>query len=131
MRDNHRLRRQDSFYRVNDRHVEFVLKKRTSKVWPRLLESSEKPGWLKVDFDKLGDSSEDTDNDESIDDWQRASQLADYLRKGRFETDPGVKKTRSESLTLKLVILRCSKSILQCHPRTSERCIFFSTIYSR
>lgn len=60
------------------------------------MEICEKPGWLKVDFDKLEDSSEDSDG-QSVDDWQRASQLADYLSKGRFETDSGVARTRSKS----------------------------------
>lgn len=77
---------QDSFYRIIDRHVEFVLKKKASKVWPRLLESSDKPGWLKVDFDKLEDSS-DSDPEESANDWQRASTIADYLSRSRFESD--------------------------------------------
>lgn len=89
---------QDSFYRVVDRHVEFVLKKKGSKVWPRLMESGVKPGWLKVDFDKLEDSSEDSDVDESVDDWQRASLLSDYSSKSRFETDSCVSRTRSKFL---------------------------------
>ena len=102
---NDRIEIQDSFYRVIDRHVEFVLKKKTSKVWPRLMDSVEKPGWLKVDFDKLEDSSDESDVDESVHDWQRASKLAEYLSKGRFETDSSSQKSSCKILSFHSISL--------------------------
>ena len=44
--------RQQSRYRVLDRNVEFILSKADVEFWPRLLEETVKPAWLKVCNDK-------------------------------------------------------------------------------
>lgn len=41
-----------SKYRILDRNVEFNLMKSEIEFWPRLLEDTKKPAWLKIDFDK-------------------------------------------------------------------------------
>ncbi|CAG2114113.1 unnamed protein product, partial [Medioppia subpectinata] len=43
----------ESFYKHNDRHIEFVIKKRCNVLWPRLLSSVVRPQWIKVDFDRI------------------------------------------------------------------------------
>jgi hypothetical protein len=50
---------------VNDRQIEFVLKKKDNILWPRLLDSMARPAWLKVDFDKI--QNDDSDNDLIVD----------------------------------------------------------------
>ncbi|XP_058791809.1 very-long-chain (3R)-3-hydroxyacyl-CoA dehydratase [Phymastichus coffea] len=54
----------DSDYKVIDRQVDFVLKKRSKSWWPRLTGQPQKPSWLKIDFDKW--KSEDTDDTEEV-----------------------------------------------------------------
>ncbi|KAB7503169.1 Very-long-chain (3R)-3-hydroxyacyl-CoA dehydratase 3, partial [Armadillidium nasatum] len=41
-----------SKYRFSDRQIDFSLHKLEPKFWPRLLLSSQKPAWLKIDFEK-------------------------------------------------------------------------------
>lgn len=53
---------QESNYKVIDRQVDFVLKKKSNGWWPRLLSYPQKPSWLKIDFDKW--KSEDLDDNE-------------------------------------------------------------------
>lgn len=65
---------QESFYRVIERDIEFVLKKKEAKLWPRLMEQTVKPAWLKVDFDKIGDDSEEEEIDADLD-WKRTPNL--------------------------------------------------------
>ncbi|XP_027203624.1 3-hydroxyacyl-CoA dehydratase 2 [Dermatophagoides pteronyssinus] len=54
-----------SFYKISDRNVEFVLRKKMMISWPRLLESSIKPQWLKVDFDRIKQQDFDTTSEDS------------------------------------------------------------------
>src|SRR5688572_15970299 len=65
---------QESFYRVIERDIEFVLKKKEAKAWPRLMEQTVKPAWLKVDFDKIGDDSDEEEIDADLD-WKRTPNL--------------------------------------------------------
>ncbi|XP_020285949.1 very-long-chain (3R)-3-hydroxyacyl-CoA dehydratase [Pseudomyrmex gracilis] len=52
----------DSYYKVIDRQVDFILKKKCNSWWPRLISQPQKPSWLKIDFDKW--QSEDVDDNE-------------------------------------------------------------------
>lgn len=54
-----------SFYKITDRNVEFVLKKKLLILWPRLLEAVAKPAWLKVDFDRIKAEDLDSSSDDS------------------------------------------------------------------
>ncbi len=56
---------QKSFYKITDRNVEFVLKKKLLILWPRLLEAVAKPAWLKVDFDRIKAEDLDSSSDDS------------------------------------------------------------------
>ena len=55
----------ESFYKVNDRHIEFVVKKKTNQLWPRLLSSIVRPQWIKVDFDHIQHEDMESDVDEN------------------------------------------------------------------
>lgn len=81
-------------YKVIDRDIAFVLRKKQVNIWPRLLQQTVKPPWLKVDFDKmqtdeLTDDEVDLDNDYAfsgakMDDWKRKPNLfRDIGRPGR------------------------------------------------
>ncbi|XP_057299973.1 very-long-chain (3R)-3-hydroxyacyl-CoA dehydratase-like [Hydractinia symbiolongicarpus] len=64
----------DSNYKVTERNVSFQLKKQVKgEEWPRLLKSEQKPGWLKVDFDKL--RLEDSDKGEE-DETERINKIS-------------------------------------------------------
>ncbi|KZC08553.1 3-hydroxyacyl-CoA dehydratase 3, partial [Dufourea novaeangliae] len=52
----------ESSYKVIDREVDFVLKKKCFGWWPRLTSQPQKPSWLKIDFDKW--TSEDIEDNE-------------------------------------------------------------------
>ncbi|KAG0715922.1 Very-long-chain (3R)-3-hydroxyacyl-CoA dehydratase 3 [Chionoecetes opilio] len=58
-----------SRFRVLERNVEFSLNKAHVEFWPRLLEDTRKPAWLKIDFDKwtheedLSDETRDINDD--------------------------------------------------------------------
>ncbi|XP_054159235.1 very-long-chain (3R)-3-hydroxyacyl-CoA dehydratase 3-like [Oppia nitens] len=57
----------DSFYKLNDRHIEFVIKKKDNLLWPRLLASVVRPQWIKVDFDRIQPEEEsDAEDDGSL-----------------------------------------------------------------
>ncbi len=61
---------QASNYKVHARAVEFqIAKEGKGEVWPRLLVSPQKPGWLKIDFDHLvlEDEEEDSESDAAED----------------------------------------------------------------
>ena len=84
-----------STYKVIDRDIAFVLKKKQIQIWPRLLTERVKPPWLKVDFDKMqtDDLTDDENNDSqneyaycetNADDWKRKPNLFRNIgRKGR------------------------------------------------
>lgn len=52
----------ESNYKVNDRQIDFTLRKQNNGWWPRLTSQPQKPPWLKIDFDKW--KNEDTDDNE-------------------------------------------------------------------
>ena len=86
----------NSFYKVVDRDIEFVLKKKEAGTWPRLLDEAVKPAWLKVDFDKMLDD-ESTGDDEGVD-WRRTPNLMRNLDR-RFTTrDKNFGRQRKQSL---------------------------------
>jgi very-long-chain (3R)-3-hydroxyacyl-CoA dehydratase len=93
----------DSFYKVIDRDIEFVLKKKESKTWPRLLEAQSKPAWLKVDFEKMMDDSEDENdannglNEEDVVDWRRTPNLMRNLNH-KFKRDKDFGRSRKQSI---------------------------------
>lgn len=58
---------QDSHYRLLDREVQFTITKTNSDWWPRLLLETDKPAWLKVDFDKLRTEDDDEEEDNTED----------------------------------------------------------------
>ncbi|XP_028049303.1 very-long-chain (3R)-3-hydroxyacyl-CoA dehydratase isoform X2 [Monomorium pharaonis] len=62
----------ESNYKVIDREVDFVLRKRFNGWWPRLTSQPQKPSWLKIDFDKW--KSEDMDDNED----EKRNILNDY-----------------------------------------------------
>ena len=73
----------DSFYRVIDRDIEFVVKKKITSDWPQLLESGQKAAaWLKVDFEKMIDEESDseTTNQNEVIDWRRTPNLMRNLK---------------------------------------------------
>jgi len=52
-----------STWKVGDRNISFQIYKQFTKVsWPRLLKSKEKPGWLRIDFDKWIIEESDEEN---------------------------------------------------------------------
>lgn len=53
---------QESNYKVIDRQVDFILRKKCPGWWPRLTSQPQKPSWLKIDFDKW--TSEDLEDNE-------------------------------------------------------------------
>ena len=80
----------ESFYKVVERDIAFVLKKKSPSMWPRLLKEEVKPAWLKVDFDNFEfDESEDElvkagIKQEDILDWRRTPNLMrEVMSKGK------------------------------------------------
>ncbi|KAI1285514.1 Very-long-chain (3R)-3-hydroxyacyl-CoA dehydratase 3 [Halotydeus destructor] len=63
---------QESFYKLIDRDIQFILVKRDTQYWPRLLADVNKPAWLKVDFDQI--PGDDDSAEENGDDWKRTTQ---------------------------------------------------------
>jgi len=52
-----------SSYKLSDRCIDFTIMKARNESWPRLLSTKNKPGWLKIDFDKM--DIEDSEAEES------------------------------------------------------------------
>lgn len=74
---------QESSYKIMDRQVDFVLRKRVSGWWPRLIVTPAKPAWLKIDFDRW--KSEDMDDEEEKRDIrQDYPEMYDKLYKEEF-----------------------------------------------
>lgn len=80
----------ESFYKVVERDVEFVLKKKKPSIWSRLLKEQVKPAWLKVDFDNF--DFEESENElekagikqDDIMDWRRTPNLMrEIMSKGK------------------------------------------------
>ncbi|XP_019697101.1 very-long-chain (3R)-3-hydroxyacyl-CoA dehydratase isoform X2 [Harpegnathos saltator] len=57
----------ESNYKVIDRQVDFMLKKKSNGWWPRLISYPQKPSWLKIDFDKWKNEDMDDNEDEKRD----------------------------------------------------------------
>ncbi|XP_067008173.2 very-long-chain (3R)-3-hydroxyacyl-CoA dehydratase isoform X2 [Anabrus simplex] len=55
-----------SQFKVSERQVDFILKKKDSGWWPRLTGTPQKPVWLKIDFDRWK-SEDDLDDEEPRD----------------------------------------------------------------
>lgn len=94
----------DSFYKVIDRDIEFVLKKKESKTWPRLMEAQAKPAWLKVDFEKMLDDGSDEDEDKISNDmdedgldWRRMPNLMRNLPH-KYKRDKDFGRSRKQSM---------------------------------
>jgi len=79
----------ESFYKVIERDIQFVLKKKEPNLWPRLISSEVKPPWLKIDFDRF----EFDDDDQDEEDWQRTPKMmrdileGDHKRKSLIKTE--------------------------------------------
>ena len=61
-----KLSRADSFNKVSGPSIAFVLLKQDEEWWPRLLDATAKPNWLKTDFNKWRDE-DDEGEDEVVD----------------------------------------------------------------
>ncbi|XP_043277959.1 very-long-chain (3R)-3-hydroxyacyl-CoA dehydratase isoform X2 [Venturia canescens] len=73
----------ESSYKIMDRQVDFVLRKRVCGWWPRLTVTPAKPAWLKIDFDRW--KSEDMDDEEEKRDIrQDYPDMYDKLHKEEF-----------------------------------------------
>lgn len=93
----HDVEPSDSFYKVIDRDIEFVLKKKEKKTWPRLLQAQTKPAWLKVDFDKIQDEESEEEVDDGVQDWRRTPNLMRNLNH-KFARDKDFGRSRKQSL---------------------------------
>ncbi|XP_072760797.1 very-long-chain (3R)-3-hydroxyacyl-CoA dehydratase [Anoplolepis gracilipes] len=74
----------ESNYKVIDRQVDFVLKKKCSSWWPRLISQPQKPSWLKIDFDKWKSEDMDDNDDEKRDICNDYPDMYDKLHKEEF-----------------------------------------------
>ncbi|XP_050450954.1 very-long-chain (3R)-3-hydroxyacyl-CoA dehydratase [Cataglyphis hispanica] len=74
----------ESNYKVIDRQVDFVLKKKCSSWWPRLISQPQKPSWLKIDFDKWKSEDMDDNDDEKRDICNDYPDMFDKLHKEEF-----------------------------------------------
>lgn len=74
----------ESSYKVIDRQVDFILKKKSSSWWPRLTSQPQKPSWLKIDFDKWKSEDMDDNDDEKRDIRNDYPDMYDKLHKEEF-----------------------------------------------
>lgn len=74
----------ESNYKVIDRQIDFVLKKKCSSWWPRLISQPQKPSWLKIDFDKWKSEDMDDNDDEKRDICNDYPDMYDKLHKEEF-----------------------------------------------
>ncbi|XP_011162071.1 very-long-chain (3R)-3-hydroxyacyl-CoA dehydratase isoform X1 [Solenopsis invicta] len=74
----------ESNYKVIDREVDFILKKKYNGWWPRLTSQPQKPSWLKVDFDKWKSEDMDDNEDEKRDILNDYPNMYDKLHKEEF-----------------------------------------------
>lgn len=74
----------ESNYKVIDRQVDFILKKKYSSWWPRLTSQPQKPSWLKIDFDKWKSEDMDDNDDEKRDIHNDYPDMYDKLHKEEF-----------------------------------------------
>lgn len=98
-----------------DRDIEFVLLKRKSTLWPRLMKDTKKPQWLKVDFDrwKQTEDSDREEEEENVDNWHKTSQNS-FRDIGRKDFGRGRKRTEGDNLHVhrirQLIVLNHSDS---------------------
>ncbi|KYN40613.1 3-hydroxyacyl-CoA dehydratase [Trachymyrmex septentrionalis] len=71
----------ESNYKVIDREVNFVLRKKCNGWWPRLISQPQKPSWLKIDFDKWKSEDMDDNEDEKRDILNDYPDMYDKLHK--------------------------------------------------
>jgi len=71
----------ESSYKVVDREVDFILKKKCNGWWPRLTSQPQKPSWLKIDFDKWKSEDMDDNEDEKRDILNDYPDMFDKLHK--------------------------------------------------
>lgn len=76
--------RNESSYKVIDRQVDFVLRKKCNSWWPRLTCQPQKPSWLKIDFDKWKSEDMDDNEDEKRDILNDYPDMYDKLHKEEF-----------------------------------------------
>ncbi|XP_070168391.1 very-long-chain (3R)-3-hydroxyacyl-CoA dehydratase-like isoform X2 [Polyergus mexicanus] len=74
----------ESNYKVIDRQIDFVLKKKCSSWWPRLISQPQKPSWLKIDFDKWKSEDVDDNDDEKRNICNDYPDMYDKLHKEEF-----------------------------------------------
>ncbi|XP_076675493.1 3-hydroxyacyl-CoA dehydratase 2 [Andrena cerasifolii] len=75
---------EQSNYKVIDRQVEFILKKKCVAWWPRLISQPQKPSWLKIDFDKWTSEDLEDNEDEKRDICSDYPGMYDKLHKEEF-----------------------------------------------
>lgn len=81
---------QESSYKVIDREVDFVLRKKCNGWWPRLTSQPQKPSWLKIDFDKWKSEDMDDNEDEKRDILNDYPDMYDKLHKEEFGYRKGI-----------------------------------------
>ncbi|RZC38430.1 very-long-chain (3R)-3-hydroxyacyl-[acyl-carrier protein] dehydratase [Asbolus verrucosus] len=86
----------ESVHKVTDSRVDFTIKKLEKAWWPRLMEQTQKPAWLKIDHDRF--QSEDMDDNEVADVRNDYPNLYEKLQKEEF----GYKKEDFKKVYLSL-----------------------------
>jgi len=81
---------QESNYKVIDREVDFILRKKCNSWWPRLTSQPQKPSWLKIDFDKWKSEDMDDNEDEKRDILNDYPEMYDKLHKEEFGYRKGI-----------------------------------------
>ena len=75
---------QGSNYKIVNRHVDCILKKKKNSWWPRLTGQPQKPSWLKIDFDRWKSKNVDDFTDAPRDICQDYPDMYDRLHKEEF-----------------------------------------------
>lgn len=74
---------QTSSYKVYDTKIDFIINKVNQRWWPRVLSQPQKPGWLRIDFDRWV-SEDDIKEDESRDVMKDYPRMYDELHKEEY-----------------------------------------------
>ena len=91
-----RIDHKSSYHKMNERNISFVLFKGSPKQeWPRLLKSKEKPGWLRIDFDKwkIEESEEEPNNEDYINKISFEQRIANEVEKAKNDIKIFIKVT--------------------------------------
>lgn len=75
---------EESSYKVMDRQIDFVLKKKQAGWWPRLTSQPQKPSWLRIDFNKWKSEDPDENEEEKRDICNDYPDMYDKLHKEEF-----------------------------------------------